>query len=156
MVKNAMKGSKEMAETIGAAAGQLLEGTPVFVLDVRVAPGRNTRVKLVVDGDTGVTIDECARISRELNRQMEGLGFTGDYNLEVTTPGVDQPLQLPRQFPKHIGRTLKVVPREGKEMRGKLMEVLPEALRLELEPSKEVREVPMQAIEKTYVMISFK
>lgn len=151
-----MRAPKELAESIGAAVGQMLEGSPVFVLDVRVTPGKNTRIRIVVDGDKGVTIDECARISRELNRHIEGLGFTGDYSLEVTTPGVDQPLRLLRQFPKHVGRTLRVVPKEGKELRGKLMEVLPEALRLALEPSNEVREIPMKDIEKTYVMISFK
>lgn len=153
-----------MTERVQSAAEVLLSGTPVFVLEARVTPGKTTRIRVIVDGDTGVTIDACAQISRELNQQMEGLGITGDYNLEVTTPGVDQPLRIHRQFPKHVGRTLRVVLKDGKEIKGKLLEVGPESIRLAVEKAstkKKTEEVAEQEIslgdmEKALVMISFK
>ena len=160
-----MKGAKELTEDLRAAAGQLLDGSSAFVLEVRVTPGKTTRIRVIVDGDTGVTIDDCARISRELNQRMEGLGLSGDYNLEVTTPGVDQPLRVMRQFPKHIGRNLRLVTKEGREMKGKLLEVSAEGLRLVPEPAKAARKtgpdpepvgVPFSDIEKAFVLISFK
>lgn len=133
------------------------------MLDVHVTTGKVARIRVVVDGDRGVTIEDCALISRELNQQISGLGID-DYHLEVTTPGVDQPLKSLRQFPKHVGRTLKMVFRDGKVVKGKLLELVSEGLRIAVETDKklkkgeepEIRDVALADLEKTYVLISFK
>lgn len=133
------------------------------MLDVHVTAGKVSRIRVVIDGDRGVTIEDCALVSRELNQRISGLGVE-TYNLEVTTPGVDQPLKSARQFPKHVGRSLKMVLKDGKVVRGKLLELLSDSLRIEEETEKkprkgaspEIRDIALTDLEKTYVMISFK
>ena len=159
-----MHPAQEIANKIRKTADDQLTGSPFFVLDVTVSSTKVGRIRLVVDGDKGVTIDDCAEISRELNQRIEGLGILEDYHLEITTPGVDQPLKTERQYPKHIGRNLKVELLDGQLINGKLMSVLKDGILLEPEKSKtknktEVAsemDVPFEKIKKTYVLISFK
>jgi len=134
------------------------------VLDVFVSPGKTARIRVILDGDTGITIDDCAKLSRELNQQMVGSDFPENYNLEVTTPGVDASLQMPRQYPKHIGRTLKLVLKnEGLTVRGQLLEVNGEGIKILKEAIKSnKKQEPSTAyyrfdeINKTIVQVSFK
>lgn len=83
-------------------------------LDVRAA-GRRHTVKLVVDGDSGVGLDDIARLSRaaaaELDQHEHLIG--GSYTLEVTSPGTDRPLTLPRHWRRAHLRQVAVRPREG-------------------------------------------
>ena len=158
-----MHTGKALAEQIKAMADQLMDGKPFFVMDVHVSPGKSSRIRVVVDGDRSVTIDDCADISRELNDRIAGSGLLEDYNLEVTTPGVDQPLKLTRQFAKHEGRNLKITLRDGTTERGQLKTVLPDGLLLAREVKKAKKEesgelvtIPFTEIEKTFVLISFK
>ena len=159
-----MHPAQEIAEKIRKAAENLLEGRPFFVLDVTVSSTKTGRIRMVIDGDRGVTIDDCAEISRELNQRIDGLKVLEDYNLEITTPGVDQPLKSERQFPKHIGRELKVELNDGRTVKGKLKAITPEGFQLE-EEVKKVKGKPQQAsltefsfkdIKKTFVLVSFK
>ena len=158
-----MKTPQQLAAAIREVATRHLEGTSLFVLDVHVTAGKVARIRVVLDGDRGVTIEDCTLVSRELNEKISGLGVD-DYHLEVTTPGVDQPLKLPRQFPKHVGRNLKMVFRDGKVVQGKLLELVADQLRVSVETEKkprkgaepEIRDVPLADLEKTFVLISFK
>lgn len=121
------------------------------------------RVLIVIDGDHGITIDDCAGLSRVLSGEFEARHFFGDENyiLEVSTPGLDQPLKLRRQFEKNIGRGLKVRLHDSQE-EGKLKEVSEEQIVLVQEvgagKKKESREIriPFSEIEKAFVMVSFK
>lgn len=82
----------------------------LFLVDLTVSP--DLSVKVVLDGDTDVSLSDCVRISRTLEQQFDDEDF--DFSLEVTTAGATAPLTLPRQFPKHVGRKLKV--RTGAEV----------------------------------------
>jgi ribosome maturation factor RimP len=134
-----------------------------FVVDVVVsakrAPGK---VLLLVDSDQGITIDDCAEISRQLSQALdESPLLTDNYLLEVSTPGVDHPLRLKRQYVKNIGRKLRI--KQGdKTLEGKLTEVNDERIVLIQETgsgkTKEMTttEVPFATIEKAFVLVSFK
>jgi len=144
-------------------ADQLMEGRPFFVLDVHVSPGKSARIRVVVDGDRSVTIDDCAVISRELNDRIAGSGILEDYNLEITTPGVDQPLKERRQYAKHEGRNLKIKLVDGTILHGKLRQILPDGLLVGKEAPKgkkgaegDLVTIPFTEIDKTFVLISFK
>jgi len=121
------------------------------------------RVMIIIDGDHGITIDDCAELSRVLSKQFDDRGFFGDdnYLLEVSTPGLEHPLKLKRQYFKNTGRNVRVVSRESSQ-EGKLKEVTDEKIVLLQETGtgkkKETREVeiPFSEIEKTFVMVSFK
>src|SRR6185436_20818554 len=147
----------ELPAQIKHLADQHLAGSSHFVLDVKVNARLNPpRITVVVDGDAGITIDDCANLSRALSDAMHKENVLEDYNLEVTTPGIDQQLKLLRQYPKHIGRTLKIELREKETVRGKLQQVEPEAIVIEEEAKKQdkregknIRKITFDQIDKT-------
>ena len=88
----------------------ILDRHNAFLVDVTVRPERGTKIlQAYLDTDQGITIGECAEISRELGRALAQDGLLqGPYQLEVSSPGMDRPLRLLRQFRKNIGRKFKV------------------------------------------------
>ncbi|NJR72359.1 MAG: hypothetical protein HC782_04915 [Gammaproteobacteria bacterium] len=87
-------------------------------------------IEIVLDADEGLDLGKCQRISRHVENWIDGYVAAGnkielgdDYTIEVTSPGVARSLALPRQFPKHIGRTLEVVDTEGGQTEGVLKTV---------------------------------
>ena len=92
-------------------------GFELDALDVRSA-GRRHTVRMVVDSDTGAGLDDIARLSRaasdELDRNEHVVG--GSYTLEVTSPGVDRPLTVPRHWRRAHLRLVTVRPQPGSEL----------------------------------------
>lgn len=88
----------------------LLVSRGAFLVDVQVQNERGGKmVQLFVDTDRGITIEQCSEISRELLREFdERRLFDGNYRLEVSSPGIDRPLKLLRQYTKNIGRRFRV------------------------------------------------
>ena len=135
-----------------------------FVVDVLISGKKlPKRVMVIIDGDQGVTIDDCAELSRKLSKEFDDRAFFGDdnYLLEVSTPGLDHPLKLKRQYFKNTGRSLKVVQKES-TTEGKLKEVTDDKIILVQETGtgkkKETKEIeiPFSEIDKTFVLVSFK
>ncbi len=89
---------------------EILAAANAYLVDVSVKnDGRGTLIRVLVDTDSGITIDECARVSRELGRMLEvGDVLEGSTRLEVSSPGLDQPLKLLRQYAKNVGRRFVV------------------------------------------------
>ena len=113
-----------LQKTIEGYVGTLLQKSEdVFLVEVKVSPGNN--IKVFLDADNGLTIDTCTRINRALYKQIEedALFPNGDFALEVSSPGVDEPLKLHRQYKKNIGRTVEVVLNDETKKHGKLTEV---------------------------------
>lgn len=80
----------------------------------------NNEIKVVIDGDQGVKVEDCIAVSRKvehnLDREQE------DFALEVMSAGATSPLELPRQYKKNVGRHLEVNTQEGKKIEGLLTE----------------------------------
>jgi len=81
----------------------------LFVVDLDISADQ--RIRLVLDGDRGVTLDDCIQMSRAIEHNLDR--ETTDFALEVSSAGANSPLTLPRQYPKNIGRKLKVKTAEG-------------------------------------------
>jgi ribosome maturation factor RimP len=133
-----------------------------FLVDVVASSKNLSKVTIVIDGDRGVTIDDCGDMSRALSARLDELNFgTGRYVLEVTTPGLDQPLKIRRQYTRNIGRNLKVHRLDKSIVTGRLREVSEAALTLVEEvkegKSRSEKEVKLSfdEIEKAFVVISF-
>ncbi|KAB7725967.1 ribosome maturation factor RimP [Rudanella paleaurantiibacter] len=111
-----------------------------YIVDVQVAgrQGGKLKVTLLLDSDEGITIDECASISRQFGNQLEEMNFFGEspFTLEVSSPGIDFPLTRIRQFRRNIGRTLLLTLTDGKQVKGKLDSVTDEQIVLDVEPVK--------------------
>jgi ribosome maturation factor RimP len=93
----------------------LAEDTSLFLLDLNF--GADNSIKVIVDGDSGVPLSECIRISRNVEHNLDR--ETEDFSLEVTTPNITDPLVHARQYNKNLGRTLIIRTKEGK-FEGKL------------------------------------
>ena len=134
-----------------------------FIVDVIVSSKKGPKkVLVIVDGDQGFSIDDCAELSRHLSKTLDDTGLIDDnYLLEVSTPGLDHPLKLKRQYVKNIGRGLKLK-LQDKIIEGKLAEVLDDKVVLHQETGagkkKELKtlDVSFSDIEKAFVLVSFK
>lgn len=99
----------EQIAVIEKIIGEVLEPTPAFFLvQVKIKPTNN--VKVFLDGDSGITIEQCIKVNRKLYAALEEMQMypDGDFSLEVSSPGVGEPLLLKRQYVKNVGRLLEV------------------------------------------------
>jgi len=135
-----------------------------FLIEVKLSTFAGPRrVLVILDGDKGVTIDACTKVSRALSNALDELGlFDDNYTLEVTTAGLDHPLKLKRQYYKNVGRGFKVHTKDKALVQGKLTEVDDNriVLQQEVKEGKKIEvktiEIPFEQIEKAFVMVSFK
>ncbi|MGI8582390.1 MAG: ribosome assembly cofactor RimP [Chitinophagaceae bacterium] len=99
---------------------QLTGSEDIFLVEVKVIPGNN--IKVFLDADEGITIEKCIKINRALYSQIEEseLFPNGDFSLEVSSPGIDEPLKLQRQYKKNIGRIVEITMIDGTKKEGKL------------------------------------
>ncbi len=95
----------------------------IFLVSMKVKPTNN--IKIYLDADGGLGIEKCIKINRALYKIMEEMGMypDGDFSLEVSSPGLDEPLKLHRQYLKNIGRPVEILLNDDTKMEGKLMEV---------------------------------
>jgi len=151
-------------ERIKVLAESCLKDKSHFVVDVILPAHKGTgKLLILVDGDEGFGIDDCAELSRALSAKLdEEAVIEGKYLLEVSSPGIDQPLKLLRQYRKNIGRGLKVHLIDGNKVEGKLVQVNADNILLEQESGNGKKKVinsisiPFGEINKTLVTISFK
>ena len=94
----------------------------LFLVEVKMLP--NNKLIIHVDGDEGISIQDCAAISRHVGFHLEEENTKEKaYNLEVSSPGVGEPLKLTRQYRKNVGRDLGVKLKDGIQKEGKLLSV---------------------------------
>ena len=151
----------EAVEEIRKIAEGKLKDSSQFVVDVIVSSKRKPqKVTVVVDGDAGISIDDCADISREVSKVLDdSTVLTDAYILEVTTPGLDQPLKLHRQYKKNIGRRMRIKLFD-KIVEGKLVGVSDSGVTIEQGDGKKIEksfvELKFSEIDKSIVLVSFK
>ncbi|RZS95758.1 ribosome maturation factor RimP [Cecembia calidifontis] len=136
-----------------------------FIVDIQVIEkGNKPQVKILIDADSGLSIDSCAKVSRSVGEEIEAKNLMPEaYVLEVSSPGLDYPLASRRQYAKNVGRKLRVTLLEGKEIEGELMAVEQTEIKLKIkvkEKGKKAAEqeisVPLDQIKKSIVLVSFK
>jgi len=124
--------TESLLATVGSMIQALLAEEPMyFLVEARVKPTNN--IKIFLDGDQGITIEKCVRINRALYKKIEELNIfpLGDFSLEVSSPGLDEPLKLNRQYKKNIGRPVEILLQDGTRTEGKLVEVSEDGIILE-------------------------
>ena len=93
----------------------------LFLVDIKFPMGR--QIEVYVDSDEGIHISECADISRFLEKNLDGSGLVPEnYILEVSSPGMSNPLKVARQYKRRIGRILEIVKTDGTEITAQLTE----------------------------------
>lgn len=110
---------------------QLANDPAYYLVDLRVKPTNN--IKIFIDGDNGITIEKCIAVNRALYKKIEELGLfpEGDFSLEVSSPGVGEPLKQHRQYKRNIGRQVEVVLKDETKVEGKLTAITEDGIVVE-------------------------
>jgi ribosome maturation factor RimP len=141
----------------------LTEHPDLFLIDLVISA--DNKIAVVLDGDHGITVEDCIKMSRAVEHNLDR--EEEDFSLEVMSAGVSEPLTLPRQFKKNVGRTLNVTTDKGETIEGKITQTTNEAVTLEWK-SREPKPVgkgkvtvqkkvvlPYKEIIKAKVMVTF-
>jgi ribosome maturation factor RimP len=132
-----------------------------FLVELRIKPTNN--IKVFIDADHGIGIDQLVQLNRKLYKDIEESNFfpNGDFSLEVSSPGLDEPLKMFRQYKKNIGRYVEVLLNEGVKKEGKLVTVTESEIQLEEEKGKAKKKeivqhvIPFSDIKSTTIQVRF-
>ena len=147
-------------EIVRSLIEPLLTGD-IFLVDLKVKSINN--FKIFLDADSGLGIEKCIKINRALYKRMEEMGLypEGDFSLEVSSPGLTEPLKMLRQYHKNIGRAVAVTNLEEETKEGELIAVTETDVTLKITEGKGKKEVireetiPFDQIKSTVVQIKF-
>ncbi len=152
---------KKLVESI---VNEQLNADEEFVVDITVSA--SNKIMVLLDGDNGITIDRCVKVSRAIEQSFDR--DEEDFELEVASAGLSESLRLPRQYKKNVGRSLEVVKSDGQKLKGLLLSANDSTLALEVEsmvkPEGKKRkekvveqfEIPYTEVKSAFVVISFR
>jgi ribosome maturation factor RimP len=131
-----------------------------FLEDVNiVSPGQHRIVTVIVDGESGLNLDQVTVASKLVSELLDAAAFMGEtpFTLEVTSPGIDRPLTLPRHFAKNVDRLLKVTKTDGLTVTGRILSNTENDVTLSVTEKKDVKEVvvALADIKRATVEIEF-
>ena len=152
---------KRVAELVEEKIAEI-ERPDLFLVSINLQS--NGSLIILVDGDNGIGIAECVQISRYVGFKLEEEDVIKTaYNLEVSSPGIDTPLTMPRQYTKNIGRNLALKMADGTKREGKLNGITEDAIVIEEQIKQKGKKaeiiesaIPLEKITETKVLISFK
>jgi ribosome maturation factor RimP len=138
--EEALTAIEKMVESI------LVDEPEYFSVSVRIKPTNN--IKVFIDGDNGLAIEKCVRFNRKLYKLIEESGMypEGEFSLELSSPGVDEPLKLNRQYVKNIGRNVEVVLTDDSIKEGLLLTVTAADMTIEQTTGKGKKAVIQQIV----------
>ena len=147
-------------QTVEKLLGPLLQDD-IFLVEIRIKSINN--IKIYLDADNGLGIEKCIKINRALYKIMEEMGIypEGDFSLEVSSPGVEEPLKLIRQYYKNIGRNVEVIRNDNQRLEGKLATVNEKTIEIETTEGRgkkavvNTHSVELSNIKETRVQIKF-
>ena len=129
--------TETIIETVGQKINSLLEAHPThFLVEVRIKPTNN--IKVFIDADEGIMLSTLIEYNRKLYKDLEesGLFPDGDFSLEVSSPGLDEPLKKHRQYKKNVGRYVHITKIDSTVVEGKLLEATEDGVVVETETGK--------------------
>jgi ribosome maturation factor RimP len=137
-----------------------LQQAGYFLEDVNlVTPGQHRMVTVIVDGESALNLDQVTVASKLVSELMDEATFMGEtpFTLEVTSPGIDRPLTLPRHFAKNVTRLLKVTKTDGIVITGRIISNTETDVTLAVAEKKESKEVvvALADIKRAVVEIEF-
>ncbi|TAH40380.1 MAG: hypothetical protein EYC69_11250 [Bacteroidetes bacterium] len=151
-----------LKEQIVDLVSSKLEGTENFLVEVKVSP---SKIIVSLDNPKGMKLDDCVSINRFLQQELENTDVFVKHELEVGSPGMEEPLKVLKQFHKRIGQKVSVLTFDGLKRTGTLLGADEKLLMLEEEVSvktgkkKEIQksrvEIPFDQIKETKVNFSF-
>jgi ribosome maturation factor RimP len=125
----------------------LKDNSSHFLVEVRTKPTNN--IKVFIDSDEGIILSDLIQYNRKLYKIVEesGLVPVDNFSLEVSSPGLDEPLKKHRQYKKNIGRYVQLTKSDSVVLEGKLLDVNEEGVNIETEAGKgKKKEVKQEAV----------
>lgn len=147
-------------DEISRLADQVAEGQGIEVAGLNLFAGKNRKLlKVTIDKDGGVTLNDCERFSRELEALIEAADLIeGPYTLEVSSPGLDRPLTKPKDFERNIGRLVRIMTKDKIEgqslLTGRIIGIFDSFVKLAVD--KKVLDIPLETIAKAKLEIEIK
>lgn len=159
--RTAMANEALIAQLTEMANAALAESPALFLVTIRIKPTNN--VKVFLDGDAGVTVQDTIDLNRKLYPAIEAAALfpDGDFSLEVSSAGIGEPLLLVRQYRKNVGRHLSVATIDGVILLGILREAGDTEMLLEVSTGKgkkavtNMHTIPYTAVKKAVVEVVF-
>jgi len=119
-------------ELVASLVNQALESTDNYLIELKITP--SNKIIVLIENDNNVAIKDCISISRFIEQNLDR--EKDDFELEVSSPGIDQPFKHRRQFFKNIGRAIEIKNTEGEILKGKLMNADENHIEINLETTK--------------------
>jgi ribosome maturation factor RimP len=146
-------------QTIQGLVEEFIKGTGLFLVAVKVSS--SNRITVLADKNEGITIDECAAIHRHIEKNLDR--EKEDFELQVSSPGLDLPFGVIEQYYKNEGRKVEIIDNEGSRYTGILKNVTPGGFELETEikvkgKAKELKDISfnLDQIKSTRVILAIK
>jgi ribosome maturation factor RimP len=146
-------------QTRDRLAGVITDPLAAVGLDVEAveltAAGKRRMLRVAIDKDGGVTLDDIAEATKEVSRLLDDSDAMGEqpYTLEVTSPGTDRPLTLPRHWRRNEGRLVKVTLVDGESVTGRIIRTAEERATLDVDGTE--RDVAFADVGKAKIQIEF-
>ncbi|MCB0821397.1 MAG: ribosome assembly cofactor RimP [Bacteroidales bacterium] len=112
-----------------------LEGSDKFLVDIEISS--TNVIDVYVDGDNGISIGECVQVSRLIESAFDR--DEEDYELRVSSPGLDSPFKLLRQYKKYVGREIRISLNDGQKLKATLLSVDDEGIKVEYKADKKAK-----------------
>ncbi len=151
--------NQEQKNIIETGLQQGIADSDMFLVELKYLPF--DKIEIFLDADSGVTIQQCTKIARAINHQLEEQFPDWSYELEVSSAGLEHPLKMLRQYKKNIGRNLEVHLPDGKLIEGKLLNADEQGFTIEYQlpkakHKKEQKTFSYNDVKEVFVGVSFK
>ena len=139
-------------ESVTGAIAPIIEASGIYLEEVTLTGGSPTILTVIVDSDNHLNLDQVTAVTKEISEALENLEALGEtpFTLEVSSPGIDRPLTLPRHWRKNHGRLSTIRLHNGQLVKGRIGEYLDEKVKID------EQEIALADIEKAHVEIEFK
>lgn len=149
----------ETADLIASALAPVLTAENIDLEAIEIAPaGKRRVIRVIIDSDGGITLDQVASVSKEVSAELDRLDERGElgqtpYVLEVSSPGVDRPLTLPRHWRRNISRLVKCSLVDGSTVLGRIVSADEHAAEVEVDGV--ARSIAFGEVKKAHVEVEF-
>jgi len=153
---------KSVEEKVHALATRMAEECGFEVVDMQLwAKGKRTLLRVFIDKEGGITLDNCETFSRRFEALLDVEDpITGAYTLEVSSPGLDRPLKKSEDFKKNLGKLVRIITKEKINNQsffvGRLEGINDQSLRLSLTDGKGELEIPVSIVSRANLELELK
>ncbi len=141
-----------VVEAVKQAILPIIEASGIYLEEVTLTGGSPKTLTVIVDSDTHLNLDQVTVVTKQISEILESLPELGEtpFTLEVSSPGIDRPLTLPRHWRKNQGRLTTIVLHNGNLVQGRIGDLS------DADIAVDEKVIPLADIAKAHVEIEFK